>query len=139
MNIKSREIKGALRAELGSTRTTFHMLLESLSESDLRKRSLNPGWTNGEILAHMTFGFIILNDLLPMARLWGRPPRWASAGSVWSEGHLVTLLCEARRSWPVPAGNRLAFYSWNRKRRAASRCCLGESHRGARQIFHPVA
>ncbi len=83
MNIKSREIEDALRAELGSTRTTFHTLLVSLSEKDLRKRSLNPGWTNGEILAHMTFGFIILNALLPMARLWGQLPPRASKPFAW--------------------------------------------------------
>src|SRR5574341_69731 len=77
-NARYREIKGSIRSELESTRTTFHELLDALSEGGLRKRSLNPGWTNGEILAHMTFGFIILNALLPMARLWGRFPKWTS-------------------------------------------------------------
>ena len=59
-------------------RVEFHRLLESLSEQDLQKQSLNPGWTNGEILAHITFGFLIINVLLPMARLWGRLPRGSS-------------------------------------------------------------
>ena len=78
MNNNYQETKDAIRAELGTTRTVFHALLDSLSESDLRRKSRNPGWTNGEILAHMTFGFIILNALLPMARLWGHFPRWTS-------------------------------------------------------------
>jgi len=78
MNTDYEETKNAIRAELESTRRTFHALLDSLSENDLRKKSCNPGWTNGEILAHMTFGFIILNALLPMARLWGHLPRWTS-------------------------------------------------------------
>ena len=72
------ETKSAIQTELESTRATFHTLLDSLSENDLRKKSHNPGWTNGEILAHMIFGFIILNALLPMARLWGLLPKRAS-------------------------------------------------------------
>jgi hypothetical protein len=44
----------------------------------MSKQSLNPGWSNGEILAHMLFGFIILNALLPMAKLWGLLPRGSS-------------------------------------------------------------
>lgn len=73
----------SIRAELESTRSTFHALLESLSEEDSRRPSLNPGWTNGEILAHILFGFIILNALLPMARLWGRLPKGSSKPFAW--------------------------------------------------------
>jgi hypothetical protein len=58
-------------------------LLSSLSEQDFHKHSLNPGWTNGEILAHMTFGFIILNALLSMARLWGLLPKRSSKWFAW--------------------------------------------------------
>ena len=83
MNTKYQEIKDAIRLELASTRETFHSTLDSLSEDDLRKSSRNPGWTNGEILTHMTFGFIILNALLPMARLWGCMPRWTSKPFAW--------------------------------------------------------
>jgi len=64
----------SIRTELESTHEAFRALLESLSEEDMRRQSLNPGWTNGEILAHVLFGFIILNVLLPMARIWGRLP-----------------------------------------------------------------
>jgi uncharacterized damage-inducible protein DinB len=68
----------SIRMELETTRNAFHDLLSSLSADDFRRQSLNPGWTNGEILAHMTFGFIILKTLLPMARVWGRLPRESS-------------------------------------------------------------
>lgn len=78
MNSTHPETKDLIRAEFESTRTVFHSLLDSLSENDLRRQSRNPGWTNGEILAHMTFGFIVLNALLPMARIWGRLPKWTS-------------------------------------------------------------
>jgi Mycothiol maleylpyruvate isomerase N-terminal domain. len=83
MKNKYQQTKAALRTELESTRKTFHALLDSMTETDLSKRSRSPGWTNGEILAHMTFGFIILNALLPLARLWGRFPEWTSKIFAW--------------------------------------------------------
>lgn len=67
-----------LRTLYTSTRDEFHALLESMSEEDWEKQSLNSGWSNGEIMAHILFGFIILNALLPMARLWGKFPRETS-------------------------------------------------------------
>src|SRR5688572_16810267 len=73
----------SIRTELEAARSAFHALLDSLSEDDLRGQSLNPGWTNGEILAHMTFGFMIVNVLLPMARLWGRFPKGSSKWFAW--------------------------------------------------------
>jgi hypothetical protein len=69
--------------QLSTARAEFYQLVDSLSEQDFQKQSLNPGWTNGEILAHMTFGFIIVNVLLPMARLWDRLPKGASKWFAW--------------------------------------------------------
>jgi len=69
--------------QLNVARASFHALVDSLSEQDFQRQSLNPGWTNGEILAHMTFGFIIINVLLPLARLWGRLPRGSSKPLAW--------------------------------------------------------
>lgn len=76
-------IREAIRKELETTHARFHSLLNSLSEEDFRTQSLNPGWTNGEILAHITFGFIVVNVLLPMARLWGRLPQGSSKWFAW--------------------------------------------------------
>jgi len=75
--------KSAIRAELESARTNFHALLDSLTEADWHRQSLNPGWTNGEILAHMTFGFILLVPLSPLTRLWGRLPKDSSKWFAW--------------------------------------------------------
>ena len=83
MNANQLAIKESIREELEITRARFHALLDSLSEKDLQKQSLNPGWTNGEILAHMTFGFLVVNVLLPMARFWGRLPRGSSRWFAW--------------------------------------------------------
>ena len=76
-------IKAAVKEELETTRTAFHALLDSLTEEDLCKQSLNPGWTNGEILAHMSFGFIILIAFLPMAGIGGRLPKGSSRPFAW--------------------------------------------------------
>ncbi len=73
----------SIRSELEATRSSFHAVLDSLSEEDVHRPSLNPGWTNGEILAHMLFGFIILNALLPMARIWGHLPKGSSKPFAW--------------------------------------------------------
>lgn len=83
MNANHRAIEEEIRRELETARSDFHNLLDSLSEKDFQKQSLNPGWTNGEILAHMTFGFIIVNVLLPMARLWGKLPKASSKPFAW--------------------------------------------------------
>ena len=83
MNKDSKAIREEVILELETARTKFHALLDSLSEQDFKKQSLNPGWTNGEILAHMTFGFLVVNVLLPMARLWGRLPRGSSKWFAW--------------------------------------------------------
>ena len=83
MNTNHRVTREEIRRELETARTKFHALLASLSEQDFQKQSLNPGWTNGEILAHMTFGFMIVNVLLPLARVWGWLPKGSSKWFAW--------------------------------------------------------
>ena len=83
MSARSLKMREDILTQLNAAHASFHALLASLSEQDFRKQSLNPGWTNGEILAHMTFGFIIINVLLPMARFWGRLPKGSSKWFAW--------------------------------------------------------
>ena len=83
MSINTRSTREKIILQLNAAHTEFHHVLDSLSEQDFQKQSLNQGWTNGEILAHMTFGFIIVNVLLPMARLWGRLPKGSSKWFAW--------------------------------------------------------
>ncbi|MBC7877076.1 MAG: DinB family protein [Anaerolineales bacterium] len=78
-----KHIQDSIRTELESTRDSFHAILASLSEEDLHKQSLNPGWTNVEILAHMLFGFIVTVVLLPMTRIWGKLPNGSSKPFAW--------------------------------------------------------
>src|SRR5512143_4166008 len=82
-NAEATMLKGQILEELQNARVAFHGLLDSLSAEDFHKQSLNPGWTNGEILAHMTFGFLIVNVLLPMVGLWGRLPKGSSKWFAW--------------------------------------------------------
>jgi hypothetical protein len=67
--------KQVIRQDLVETRLMFHNLHDSFSEDGLRKSSHNPGWTNGEILFHMAFGFFLLPTLIPMVRFFGRLPK----------------------------------------------------------------
>jgi hypothetical protein len=83
MRADPQSLKDTLQEELKTTRIKFHAVLASLSEQDFQQQSLNPGWTNGEILAHMTFGFIVINVLLPLARFWGRLPKGSSKWFAW--------------------------------------------------------
>lgn len=61
--------------ELESTRSTFLAVIDSLSTEDLRRSSKIAGWTNGEILFHMAFGFLIIPSLVRMIRFWSLFPR----------------------------------------------------------------
>jgi len=75
--------KENLLADINSAGVEFQSLVDSLTPQDFQRQSLNTGWTNGEIVAHILFGFVILTVLLPMARIWGRMPRSSSRPFAW--------------------------------------------------------
>jgi hypothetical protein len=81
MNISNPAIE--ITRNLEYVRSSFHDLLDELKEEDLNKPSKNPGWTNNEILAHMLFGFIIVNTLLPPLRIFGRLPEGLTKPFSW--------------------------------------------------------
>jgi hypothetical protein len=54
---ESDRLRESIRAELEETRLAFHALLDALSDADLRRRSANPAWTIGELLAHVILWF----------------------------------------------------------------------------------
>src|SRR5688572_1845015 len=83
MHVDKSQKREEILAQLASARNSFHSLLDSLSEQDFQKQSLNPGWTNGEIIAHMTFGFIITDMTISLTRLWGRLPKNSSKWFAW--------------------------------------------------------
>jgi hypothetical protein len=73
--MKSDETRSAIRFRLDQARTDFHELLGSLSDEDLKRQSKNEGWTNGEILFHIMFAFLLILTLVPMIRFWSRLPK----------------------------------------------------------------
>lgn len=68
------EQRRVIREELERSRMDFHNARFALSERDWRAPSRNPGWTNGEVMFHVTLGFIIVSRLARMTRLWSRLP-----------------------------------------------------------------
>ncbi|HSE47146.1 MAG TPA: DinB family protein [Gemmatimonadales bacterium] len=72
--------KRAIKAELEAARQEFHAVAASFSPRDWNRQSLNPGWTNREILFHMTLGFLLLPVLVTMVGLWAYlPTRYGKA------------------------------------------------------------
>ncbi len=72
--------KRAIAAVLRANRAEFHALLDSMSAADRRRESLNPGWTNQEVLFHMTFAFMLIPALLWIVRGFGLlPDRYSKA------------------------------------------------------------
>lgn len=67
--------KDTIRRELETARSDFHELLDSLSDEGWERQSLNPAWTNGQLLFHITLGFGLIPTLMPLVQLFGRFPR----------------------------------------------------------------
>jgi hypothetical protein len=61
-----------IRADHERTRTAFDSLVRSLDDESWRAPSLNPAWTNGQLLFHMAFGFILIPPLFAMIGFWSR-------------------------------------------------------------------
>jgi hypothetical protein len=65
----------AIAEALKANRADFHALVESMSAEDIERPSLNPGWTNREVLFHATFGFVLVPTLFWLIRGFDRLPR----------------------------------------------------------------
>ncbi len=58
----------------------MHQLVSQAGAVDLRGRTNGTRWTNGQMLWHMAFGYLLVRRLLPMVRLFGRlPERYSHA------------------------------------------------------------
>ncbi len=62
-----------IHQELERVRVDMHRLVARATAADLRRRTNGTRWTNGQMLWHMTFGFLVVLRLLPLVRLFGRP------------------------------------------------------------------
>ncbi|RYU15799.1 DinB family protein [Nocardioides iriomotensis] len=55
-------------------RLDLHQLIEQATAVGLRRATDGTRWTNGQMLWHMVFGYLIVRRLLPGVRLFGRLP-----------------------------------------------------------------
>ena len=63
-----------IHEELERVRADLQQLVEQATTADLRRRTDGTQWTNGQMLWHMVFGYLIVWRLLPGVRLFGRLP-----------------------------------------------------------------
>jgi hypothetical protein len=60
--------------ELERARATLHRLVASATSEQLRRGTNGTRWTNGQLLFHMVFGYMVVLRLLPLVRMFGRLP-----------------------------------------------------------------
>ena len=60
--------------ELDRVRADLHHLVARATAADVARRTNGTRWTNGQMLWHMAFGFLVVRRLLPLVRLFGRLP-----------------------------------------------------------------
>ena len=68
------EVGKRIRRELEDARRQFHALLGSLSAADWDAPSRNPAWTNGQLIFHMLFAFMLIPPLFWVIRFSSRLP-----------------------------------------------------------------
>ncbi len=54
----------AILDELDAAQVEFRLLIEAMSNDDLRRKTMGTRWTNRELLFHMLFGYLIVRTLL---------------------------------------------------------------------------
>lgn len=64
--------------EMRAARGDFHRLVDAATSAELRRPSNGTRWTNGQLLFHMLFGYMVVHNLLPLVRLVSRLPPCAS-------------------------------------------------------------
>ena len=63
-----------LHDELERVRADLRDLVAHAGPADLRRRTDGTRWTNGQLLWHMAFGYLVVWRLLPLVRVFGRLP-----------------------------------------------------------------
>ena len=66
--------RAALAADLERARADFHDLLSVVGEDEWHKSTIGTRWTNEQLLFHMVFGYMFVQRLLILVRLFGRLP-----------------------------------------------------------------
>jgi hypothetical protein len=72
--------RAAIAADLERARIDFHHLIEMADEDDWIKSTKGTRWNNEELLFHMVFGYMVVQRLLLLVRLFDRLPDSVSRG-----------------------------------------------------------
>lgn len=106
--------RAGLAADLERARADFHHLLDTTSTGEWGAPTNGTRWTNEELLFHMVFGYMIVQKLLLLARVFGRLPAGASRAN-------ARILNAVTRPFDVINfyGSRLAARIYNRHRMGA--------------------
>jgi hypothetical protein len=133
VNGEAAGLKREVGTELQDAQATFHRLLESMSEDDLRQPTSGTKWNNEELLFHMLFGYLIASWLIRIVIIFGHLP--------WRVGRLFAMLLNGLT---VPfnmvnyLGSRLGARIVNHKRMGArfDKVCRSLSRRLAAEPGH---
>jgi len=66
--------RASLAADLERARTDFHHLVALVGDDEWGEPTSGTRWTNEQLLFHMVFGYMIVQRLLVLVRLFGRLP-----------------------------------------------------------------
>ncbi|MEU7144617.1 DinB family protein [Nocardia sp. NPDC046473] len=106
--------RDGLAADLERARTDFHHLLDTTISDEWSAPSNGTRWNNEELLFHMLFGYMIVQKLLVLVRVFGRLPAGAS--------HVNSIFLNAATK-PFDLinfyGSRAATRVYNRRRMGA--------------------
>ncbi len=69
------ETKDQIKSELEKTRCKFQEILNSMNADSLNKPSKNLAWSNGEVVFHMTFAYMLIPRLWWIMKLFTHLPR----------------------------------------------------------------
>lgn len=106
--------RDALAGDLERARTDLHRLLDTTRDDEWGAPTNGTRWTNEELLFHMVFGYMIVQKLLILLRLFGRLPSGVSRAN-------SRFLNAATKPFDLINfyGSRLAARVYNRRRMGA--------------------
>jgi len=70
--------RAALAGDLERARADFQHLMRLVDEGEWEESTSGTRWTNEQLLFHMVFGYMVVQRLLILVRLFGRLPDWVS-------------------------------------------------------------
>jgi len=66
--------RDGIATDLERARITFHRLLDATGPDDWDKPTRGTRWTNEQLLFHMVFGYMVVQQLLVLVRIFSRLP-----------------------------------------------------------------